>query len=429
MISAAVIACSLALGAVHEVPPTALSSVELQVQALVADLSDEAFHVRRSARTGLESLGPAALPHLVEARTGVQNFEAQEALDVAIERLAVAAEAGATRLTLRFNDADPADVLARITEAAETEIRLEPADLFEDLNFAPVTNQWDAAPAWQVLRDLCETWGLYLRADRSGWVMSSRPHYAQGVGRSTVVDGFLLELDSIRRDQVVQFASRGTARKNEFTVTFQCYPEPKLRPASRGAAATVAHAVDDRGNDLADAAKVRVADAPGQGFVVCVQLDHPSRDALGRTITEMRGSIALDVLAGWERFEPDVQTGGEQTVETAAGPLKLTVEPAEVQRSGGLAIDVHARQPSTGYAEAFAAADLLDDVRLVDATGRVFKLRVEQRHQIKRNGHAETRATLLTSGSVEMPARIQWNVPSRREGITIPYAFDNLPIP
>jgi hypothetical protein len=339
-----------------------------------------------------------------------------------------------TRITLKLDNAKPADAFAELSKQAGFELRPSPKNLWEGREWATVTLDLKDVSFWQAVRELCDKVGVSIQ--RQG--LERDMIILQGGGRiwgqapAFEAGPFMIVARTLNRTHVVDLnAKAGDTRT--CTVGMIIYSEPKLRVLRISSQPEIEVAVDENGRSLVAiqppvVAKGVLAYANTWTWSVSALL-HPPADA-GQSISLLKGSVRALVQTRADTVEVDKIDTTRTVVKTASGH-KLTVK--DFRKTGtsySLSLNV-TRDPSTG--SAWKEANLSNMFRLVDSEG----------HALTRRSYGSG-GTLADSVDLQLsfaqedwngnaaagePAKLIWEVPAETKEVAVPFEFRDLPLP
>ncbi len=275
-------------------------------------------------------------------------------------------------------------------------------------------------PMWDAVRQLLESAG---QKQTYNFQMGSAGRNATYHGAWSSSGPFLVLATRVQG----QFGFAGErAAASQMTVELQVIADPAVSLVYVDGASTPAQAVDDQGNSLLPA---------GRGFVVQLgraisPLAHPVRVALqvppvvaARTIHRLEGTIAAMAGSGYEKIEAPLAPSYETTFD--GRKLTVTAKPAGTSYRIDAQFDAPpgiAREEWTAITRRYAAAQ----VSMADAAGKPIPVTASGSstsalwfivHGIAQN------ASAITEGKIIL------TVPTEAHELSIPYHFDDLPLP
>jgi hypothetical protein len=445
LLSAACAAAALLLGGADAPPPTAApttqeSSVAVlppppeviaDTEKYIKQLNAESWQDRQRAQDALVAMGHWNQERLRQALKDATEEEVRTRLEAAIRQIEDARNMGTSLISLSVKNGSPKDVFAELARQSNAPIRVQPANLWESRQFAPITLQVDKQPFWLALKQVCEATGLApinTGTDRE-MVVADRAAGMRVWGEApTNVSGpFLVTCNQINRNHYVDLNQPKNVRR-QCNVMLMVYAEPKLRVLQGSYNARLEEAVDEKGNSLLAPGMQYEQLQPGNSWAWNVNCNLMPPEGAGAKIAKLKGTGRFLLQTRSEKTEiSDVLAARNET--RAAGGKRFTLK--EVRRTGDsyqLVITLYRsgwQQNEWNYMYTYNA------FRLVDGKGNPLT-RVSNSTA---HSNAESMEMTLTyqrvlfNDAAGEPAKLLWEVPTETKEVVVPFEFTDLPLP
>lgn len=414
--------------------PLAERPTPAAIDQAILGLSDEVWRTRESASEQLASWGEAARPALEALVAGDGDFHARKTAEQLLLRLVVPARETGTLVTLRLDDATPAEAFTALAaQIGGASIPCEPPDLLETLD-GRVTLDVAGRPYWSAALQLMDAAGVGLRTESDGLKVVAAST-ANPVFRSPAViaDAPLLVAAGIYHDQSPASGARPAG--NEAVVVVYAYPEP-------GTVATVpipllmVDRLDGPSGDPVFGSNA-VGDVPVNTsyYAKPYRLDIPLGQSPDgpRDASDMAGEVEISLVTDRDTLDL-AEPLSAKDVQWSSGDSSVTVRSVS-EHEGVYTVDLVARVPdnSVGVDEFVSKSSRF---RLLDAEGRplVFEgcsIRPATRATYLKLQYGLTASpdpfTSVAGPSAGPPARLIWDVPTRSRPVRVPFRFTELP--
>ena len=435
-------------------------STPAELSRLADDLGDADYAVRRAAQRQLverAATRPAWWPHVGRLAESHPDAEARNRFTVAAESIGEYRRFGPSRVTLIVRDATPRAAAEAFAEAVRrtlpadgpaAEVAVDPEgrggdesrrvdlELREADFWDAVAQVGRATGYWPIDRGRGEDDGFLLSRRGSGATAEhpiaadDRPAIRRTAARVSLA-GATLEANANGRfrageDGEVELDAGGAG--SSLRVNLRLLIEPKLRPAG-GARVVVDEATDGAGDGvLRERESGERVDSWGE--TVSIRLDRPA-DAPGEPrLRRLAGRVELDVIDRYEQSQVEVvapgtaESGGDRPMEVEFGPESDGRIGAEVRV--GVAEDDDLRRGGRPFPSPESLAFIgADGRRWAGQLGGVDR----ERGEAGRSFWVVSLSFRRPDGSDAAPATLTWHRPSSTRALTVPFAFENVPLP
>lgn len=405
---------------------------EESVDALVARLSSDEWQARQAAEDRLVQLGATAHEALARAARETDDPETRTRAEAALARIAENARTGASVITIKGESLTLREVVSQLSEQAGVPIDIYPPVVADHHRAERYRLDIDHQSFWEAIRNIGEATGFSIQQwDHTGvkFMQGGPPIETGGV----ISGAFLITATRVSRSRAVDLPAAAGVHE-DFHVHMVARAEPKLRLLRVSYTPRLIEAVDENGLSLLQRAG-GYSVGSGYGSVgmwnLAARLECPPD--VGRRIARLRGTIDVSIQTGTELLEvPDIQTA--RNVSRVVGTLGITIN--ELTRSGDdwqLRITARPQGASAEEWEHFKQTLTTADVRLLDEEGDVLP-----RSSYSSSGTPERVELNLTYQSRPQrgnrpaagePVRMVWSVPTGTRDLSVPFEFEDLPIP
>lgn len=427
-------ASTIALGLCVFAGPTTQPTTPLLDDA-IARLSSDDWKVRQRAQDELVAAGESAVPRLQELADRSADAEVRTRAQAATKLIAEARELGPSLLTIHLQDATPKAIFDEIAKQGRTQFSLWPSNLWNQRGWRRIDVDVDRRPFWEVTRDVCARTGCHLQQIGS----DRRLSIAQGgdnwtAGPAVASGPFMIVARSLSRSSNVDLAQPQNVQR-DFSISFVVLPEPKLRILQSSYEAKVEVAVDDRGTSL-----VPTTASPEAGelmnnnsfpYNVTARLSTAAPGG-GKRIARLRCSTQFLVQTRRDVIEVPDLLNARNVTKTVAG-RRLVVR--SVQKNGeqySVSVSLYRDDLSRADWEQFRSPS--SQIQVLDAGGNAFSPRgwsgggsdAEMQYTFE---FARQPADGDESHRPGEPDKLVWELPLESRLMTIPFEFNDLPMP
>ncbi len=406
------------------------TTVPSETAILIAQLSSADIAIRDAAQAALSSADTQSIELLQRTRDATNDPDLQLRLDSILVRYAEHQAIGASKITLKFDNATLKEVLDEFTKQCGI-VFMDPQQDFG--NDPPrVTMNIENATFWQALSELQSAGNLNVLPQADNWRVM-RNFGNRLVGTNSIEAGaFLIQPVGANYNRSIAYMQNGGGGEN-FNLTMQILSEPKVRLAQAAGQFRLTKAIDSNGNNLMGANSLQTFGTNnGQNqFHVATQLSYPKNP--GEKIVELSGTMKLNMARRVETFSIDDFNAKSKPLEQMFEGAKITITPSEAQ-NGQPANWIHA----TIILEAQGDNTLLQrlqpvlrQVRVFDQNGRAMNLNQFQGTTVNAQ-RAEFRVSFMPIGNVPQtngPYRLVLEIPTSFREVEIPFTLRDLKMP
>lgn len=307
-----------------------------EITALVAQLAGEDAAARDAAQETLLDFGEDALPALEAARKTVRDPDLQIRLDTLLVQIRERADIGASKVTLKFEDAPLDQVLASFAKQARAEFA---GDLVNELGngradgLPRVTLDLENVSFWRALQEIQDAANVIFYPQAEGWRVS-RNFGQAGTVRGSEAGAFLIQPTNASYTRSIVYARNMGGDSENFSLQFQALAEPKIKLTNGVGMMTIENAVDSNGNDLLAQQRTQQIGSNGQnGFAALIQLKYPKNP--GEKIAEIRGTLRISIARRTQRISSDdVMNGGRINATVDGAKIHIDPSPEEAPPNG-----------------------------------------------------------------------------------------------
>ena len=424
------VVCSLALG-YFTVAASAQTTQSVDPQTLIQNLSADDWRTRDSAQKALVELGDDAVPALSATTQQSDNAEARSRADSALAEIDEARAIGPSRITLHLHDVSPQEAFAAVAQQARATLEPLTPLLWNEVAPAPVSIDVDRVTFWSAVQTLGDAshiwpqqWGTSLRLANGG-PLNSGPRCPAGP--------LLVIANSIERHQAVTFGSN--VRRDQVLFHVLVMAEPKLRVVSAPMMMQLTEVTDDRGNSLLPSgpgSRDFGASADSAWWNCHAELSLPQVNA-GARIRSLSGLIDVKVASQTQSvtFKLPPDPAGATATSTAGW---LTLRDAAELPDHRLQYTLDCGGAVSGQSDYAWPQQLSHPNSLVlyDRQGRAFKRDASEFTGNGRNFKLILRFSRLPAdngGAVGEPDHLGGNFVVASRALSVPFSFEDLPLP
>jgi hypothetical protein len=311
-------------------PTTApTTSPSADISALVSQLTGDSVSDRDAAQLALLDVGEEALPALDAARKDVRDADVQVRLDTLLVQIRERADVGASKVTLKFDDAPLDEVLKSLGKQTRTDFG---GDLVNEIGggrpdgVPRVTLDLKDVTFWRAMQELQDTANIVFYPQPDGWRVTRNFGQPNSI-RGSESGAFLIQPTMASYSRNISYSRNMGGDGENFMIQFQAQGEPKIKLANGVGTMTLESAVDSNGNDLIGAQRVQqIQTGNGQSVFGCgLPLKYPKNP--GSTITEIRGTLRVSIARRSQQISSDDLAGGGVITASIDG-TKIRIEPS-----------------------------------------------------------------------------------------------------
>ncbi len=427
-------------------PATSPAVKAVAIDHLIEQLGSDNADERDSAQQQLVDLGASAAPSLQKAADTSSDPEIRSRAAAALAQMKEQDSNAASIVTLHLKDTPLQEALDAIGKQAHAEIRSQLH--FSQKSQPPtLTLDIDRKPFWDVMAEVCtiahatpmlenhHNGVIRLLPAVRNW-MSDSPHEVAGP--------FWINVTGLKHLQTVD-TEGATERNDEFTLSMNVLPEPKLS-VCRLSPVHLTQAIDDAGNSLI--LKTNPAASAGAPFLSHIStgpshridcaLSYPQHP--GKTIVNLTGEITASLGQDTKDFCIDDVLG----TPTVTNPITQCVIHGTVSRQGADLCQLTLQCTRNGASDDqwSALINTLDAISLEDADGKPL---TGFQPTLSAGGSLETdftatrlfsRSTFvaMTGGARQITKtgeakKLIWSLPTKIKSVVVPVTFKDLPMP
>lgn len=443
---AALVACMLTLNGVDEPavmlpadePPSApttqpTTAPSAEVAALLAKLSSPDVAERDAAQIALLDLGEAALPALDAARRDVRDADVQVRLDTLLVQIRERADIGASKVTLKYEDAPLDEVLASFGKQARTDFGA--AELMANLgagragDLPRITLDLQNVSFWRALQEIQDGANVIFYPQPDGWRVQ-RNFGQQNTVRGTESGAFLVQPLNASYQRSISYSRNMGVDGENFSLSFQALGEPKVKLASGTGMMTLERAVDSNGNDLLGQQRgQQVSTGNGQNAIMCgIQLKYPKDP--GATIAEIRGMLRISIARRSEQISSD-DLLGEGKVNATVDNLKIRIDAGnDGAPAGGVAMTVTLDAGGDTLLGQRMQQNFPQMMRLTDS--RDVRMQLTNYNVVRSDGRGVVLRLVMSANQPQLskgPFKLRIDVPTSFREIDVPFVMKDLRMP
>lgn len=404
------------------------SEANQHVQTLIARLGDPDVGVRDAAQEALTRLDPSIVDLLNKARDLTADPDVQLRLDSVIVYYSESEAIGASRITLKFENAPLKEVLAEFSRQSKANFT-DPGPEFG--NEPPrITVDVEDVSFWKALAALQTAGNLNIFPQPDAWrVMRNFGNPLFGPN-AVEAGAFMVQPMSANYQRSIGYA-RNVGGGENFSITMQLLTEPKIRLGQATGQFRITEAIDSNGNNLLgqNVANPFVTGAGQSQIHMSTQLSYPKNP--GDRISRLSGSIKLNMARRVHTIAVDDFNPASKPIEESFESAKITISPSEA--NPGQPNWVNASivvEMNNDSALMQRLMNSLHQMRLVDQNDRAFQ--VANFHQpMASQQRTEVRVSFMPVGNVEMvrPYRLTLDIPTSFREVDVPFTLRDLKMP
>ena len=376
-------------------------------------------------------MGDPAIPRLRELVDHASDPEAHSRAQAALRRIDERRISGQSVVTVHLHDVAPKVVFAELAKQGHTEFGLWPASLWNDRQWPKVSIDTDRQPFWLAMQEMGTKVGVQLQqmgSDRRLCLTQTGGNWM--VGPTAVSGPFLVVARTIYRSNSVDL-TQPLNIQHDFNVSFYIFPEPKLRILQTSYDVKLSEVTDDKGNSLVPTGAWAENMSTGSGFPLnlTARLNYPPN--AGKRIAVLKGMAHCVVQTRSEVVEiPDIASVRNLT-RTIAG-RKLVIK--QMRKQGEqYTVETVISRGSLAPQEWEQFRNPQGQIRLVDARGKSLTSRgwggggsdqqMEMNLEYGRDNFGGD------DGKTGEPVKLIWEIPLESKALSIPFQFNDLPLP
>jgi hypothetical protein len=404
--------------------PTTLPS---DPAALIRQLAGPDLATRDAAQAMLLEADPGVIELLREAREQTRDPDVQLRLDSLMVRFADAEAIGASRITLKFENAPLKDVLDELGRQAKTQF----SDPSPDFGNQPprITIDVSNVTFWQALQELRRVANLSITPQPDIWRVGK--NFANPIfGPNAFEAGaFLVQPLMANYSRTISYSPNGNNSGENFSITFQMISEPKIRLAQSAGQFRLIKAIDSNGNNLIGAQPVQTFGIGQNLFHIAAQLTYPANP--GARITELVGSVKLNIARRVEALTIEDFTPASKEVQRTVEGAAITISPGESNPGQPNWVFVNVLlEPQGDAALLNRLQTTLRQMRLTDASGRALQMNQFQANSVTPQ-RAEYRISYMPLNNLagSGPYKLVFEIPTSFREVEVPITVRDLKMP
>jgi hypothetical protein len=401
------------------------------IAGLVRQLADPQWQARQQAEDELVARGAEA----VEALEGLVDQPLEEEVHArvlsALARIEQDMLIGPSIIRMSFEQAHPREVFEELARQARTVVVTQPPDLWESTAWDPISLQIDGLTFWQTLEQLEALVPVYLAGGGQADALSITTASGRSSGAVTDSGAFRIVVTRLHRTAMLDM-TRPEHVNRDLQLHMVMMAEPKLRVLQQ-MGIEVESAVDELGNSLLMPA-ANAPFAPGGGgrtrtarwnSVIRLSPEPTAATRLARLKATAR--VVLQTRA--EQLEiPDALSAGQGT--HVLGGHSVTIrEIRGTENQVELRVTIPRRDGAGGAWP--NVQQLGQSVELLDARGRPLPRSgggtstTPQQWEFRWNFQRQ----VAPGEPPEEPLRLVFEIPTESVEVSVPFEFQDLPLP
>jgi hypothetical protein len=425
---------SLSIGDSPATQPTTAPTTApaTEIKSLIDQLTGDDVAARDTAQLALLDVGEEALLALDAARKDVRDADVQVRLDTLLVQIRERADIGASKVTLKFDDAPLDKVLASLGKQTRTDFG---GDLINDVGggrpdgVPRVTLDLQDVTFWRALQEIQDTANIVFYPQADGWRVTRNFGQPNSV-RGSESGAFLIQPMMASYQRNISYSRNMGGDGENFTIQFQALGEPKIKLASGIGTLTLDRAVDSNGNDLLGPQRVQqVSTGNGQNGISCaMQLKYPKN--AGTTISEIGGTLRISIARRSQQIASDDLLGGAKIAATIEG-AKVRVEPSNDDAPrGGVSFTITVDASGDSAIGQRLQQSLQQMIRITDT--RDVALRLMNYNVVRNDARGVAMRLSYVSSQPQLskgPFKLRIEVPTSFREIDVPFVIKDLRMP
>lgn len=419
----ALLAASLLLQLPSTPPSTTAPATR---SSLIEQLSDPDTSVRDAAQAALRAADPSVVDQLKSARDQSSDPDVLLRLDALIVQFEESEAIGATRITLKFNEAPLKEVLAELSRQS----KLQFSDPNPEFGNEPprITIDVENVTFWQALNELRRVGRLGITPQPDIWRIG-RNHANPMFGPGAVEAGaFLIQPFNISYNRSITYIQNNNTSES-FAINFQMISEPKIRLAQSAGQFRLVRAVDSNGNNLVGPQPVQTFGIGQNMFHISSQLTYPKNP--GEKIAELTGTVKLSIARRVETIAIDDFGPSSKPVERMIDGAKLTLQPGEPTQGQPNWVSVTVVVEPQGDPMLLNRLQAtLRQMRVTDSAGRALQMNQFQANPVNAQ-RGEYRLSYMPMNNLPNagPYKLVFDIPMSYREVEVPITIRDLPMP
>lgn len=403
---------------------------QAEIKKLIADLSSPDEVVRTSAMQKLVTMGADAQQALQD------HIRSRDAAQEALAQIEVNKVAGPTMVTLELKDAPITDAIAQLAKQTGYKIQPYNDNSFDQANLPNITLSAKDKPFWEVMREIMAQGEVAVyESGNNDNVMRLMP--VRNMGRSSinapyVINGaFMVTATSINRSNSVDLANPENINRS-MQMQFQVMAEPKVNILRYSYQPEIEIAVDDQQNNLANSSNNSGGYSSGRNttWSMSSQLNYPAENP-GTKIAKLKGKMKMTVQTRSETLEvTDLDNVKDKTEKV--GGRRITVISAKRSNENQYEVKLAVYRDGMDQQAFYDWMNNAQGLRLLDKDGNAWRSGgggssgSNDRYELTRTFYNNQGGPNDKAGD---PVKLVWEIPTGTQEITIPFEFNDLPMP
>lgn len=402
------------------------TTVPSNVDSLIKQLSDSDIAVREQAQAALAAAGESAIEAMKAARDSTQDPDVQLRLEALIVRYSEDLAVGASRITLKFDDAPLKDVLAELTRQSKAIF----ADPVQDFGNDPprITIDVTDVSFWKALETLRS--GGRVNFVPQGDIWRATRNFGNQLfnGNAIEAGAFLIQPMNASYSRTISYAPNAGAGEN-FTLSFQILCEPKIHMTQSAGQFRLTRAVDSNGNNLVGPNVMQTFGIGQNVFHVATQLAYPKQP--GAKIDELSGTMKLNIARNVESLTIEDFNATSKPVQQTLDGAKITITPdnANAGQPNWVTMLV-VIEPNGDMSAMNRLQQVIRQVRITDNEGRPLQLNGFQGSSVNaQRGEYRLSFMPMGNGVANRPLKVSLDVPTSYREVEVPFTIKDLKMP
>jgi hypothetical protein len=394
--------------------------------SLIAKLSDPDTTVRDAAQEALLNADQSAIELMKSARDASSDPDVQLRLDALIVRSSESEAVGASRITLRFQDAPLNTVLNEFAKQSKAAFA-DPVQTFGN-ELPRITIDVENVTFWQALTALRTAGNLTISPQANGWQVTRNFGNNLFGGNAVEAGAFLIQPMMANYARSITYNNNGNTGES-FMVMFQMIAEPKIRLAQAAGQFRLIKAIDSKGNNLAGPTAIQTFGIGQNLFQISTQLVYPKQP--GETIVELSGAVKLNIARNVETLLIEDFGPSSKQLERMIEGSKVSIAPGEPNAGQPNWINVVVViEPQGDPTLLNRLQATLRQIRVSDSAGRVLQMNQFQASSVNAQ-RGEYRLSFMPIGNAPNsgPYKLLFEIPTSYREVEVPFTVRDLKMP